>query len=56
MVRTWETIRNLISEKSRDLRQRGHRVVEEDDHDHPPSNPDVPLAVPAPSGIDTHGV
>jgi len=41
MVAAWEAIRNLISEKSRDLRQRRRRVVEEDDHDHPPSNPDV---------------
>src|ERR1700758_4927272 len=42
MVAAWEAIRNLISEKSRDLRQRRRRVVEEDDHDdRPPSNPDV---------------
>jgi CspA family cold shock protein len=41
MLAAWEAIRNLISEKSRDLRQRRRRVVEEDDQDHPPSNPDV---------------
>ncbi|MGA7865862.1 MAG: cold-shock protein [Stellaceae bacterium] len=42
MVAAWEAFRNLISEKSRDLRQRRRRVVEEDNHDHPPGNPEVP--------------
>jgi CspA family cold shock protein len=42
MVTTWEAIKNLISEKSRDLRQRRRRAVK-DDRDDPPSNPDVPV-------------
>lgn len=41
MVAAWEAFRNLISEKSRDLRQRRRRVVDEDDHDHLPSNLDI---------------
>ena len=39
----WKAIRRLVSEKSRDLRQRQPRIVDEDDHDHRPSNSDVPL-------------
>ena len=43
MVAAWEAFRNLILEKSRDLRQRRRRLVDEDDHDHTSSNPDVPV-------------
>ena len=43
MVAAWEAIRNLISEKTRDLRQRRRRAVDEEAHDHPRSDPDVPV-------------
>jgi CspA family cold shock protein len=43
MVAAWEAIRNLIAEKSRDLRQRRRRAVDEEAHDHPRSDPDVPV-------------
>jgi cold shock protein len=43
MVAAWEAIRNLISEKTRDLRQRRRRAVDEEAHDHPPRDPDVPV-------------
>jgi CspA family cold shock protein len=43
MVAAWEAFRNLISEKSRDLRQRRRRGVDQDNHDHASSNPDVPV-------------
>jgi len=42
MVAAWEAIRNLISEKTRDLRQRRRRAVDEEAHDNPRSDPDVP--------------
>src|SRR6516164_11138503 len=43
MVAAWEAIRNLISEKTRDLRQRRRRAVDGEAHDHPRSDPDVPV-------------
>ena len=43
MVAAWEAIRNLISEKTRDLRQRRRRAVDEEAHDDPPNDPDVPV-------------
>ena len=43
MVLAWEAIRNLISEKTRDLRQRRRRAIDEEAHDHPRSDPDVPV-------------
>ena len=43
MVAAWEAIRNLISEKTRDLRQRRWRAVDDEAHDHPKSDPDVPV-------------
>jgi hypothetical protein len=39
----WKAIRRFVSEKSRDLGQRQPRIVDEDDHEHRPSNSDVPL-------------
>jgi CspA family cold shock protein len=43
MVAAWEAFRNLISEKSRDLRQRRRRAVEADNHDRLPNYPDIPV-------------
>jgi cold shock protein len=44
----WEAIRKLISEKSRDFRQRRGRVVEEDGFGHALSNTDAPLPLAGP--------
>jgi CspA family cold shock protein len=53
----WKAIRKLISEKSRNLRQRRQRiVVEEDGYDHPPSNSDVPLRLAEPQLEDSSGL
>jgi cold shock protein len=56
----WKAIRRLVSEKSRDLRQRQPRIVDEDDHEHRPSNSDVPLRPAEPqlegsSGLPVRG-
>ncbi len=42
MVAAWEAFRNLISERTRDLRQRRRRAVEADNHDRLPNSPDIP--------------
>src|SRR6266403_682061 len=56
----WKAIRRFVSEKSRDLRQRQPHIVDEDDHEHRPSNSDVPLRLAEPqleasSGLPVRG-
>src|ERR1700730_16238262 len=49
MLAAWETIRKFVLENGRDFRQRRQRIaVDEDNHEHRPSNSDVPLRLAEP--------
>src|ERR1700730_15618475 len=52
----WKAIRRLTSEKSGDFRQRRQPVVEEDGHNQPASNSDVPLRPAEPHLEDSSGL